>query len=93
MSRKRPTQVELERELAEAKRRIQQLEKRLKQALRFVKQSEEIQFDNRVALDLEAEKEFTSMLVTNEEREEENYLTFTLPNGTVKRFPKRTVNE
>ncbi len=94
MSRKRPTQVELERQNSDLKRRVQHLEKRLKQALRQLKSQEEIDYDAQVALDLEAEASFQDMLAGKQETEEDvEYIVFNLPNGSQKRIKKRVANE
>jgi hypothetical protein len=95
MSRKRPTQVELERENSELKKQVKQLQKRLKQALRQLKKEDDIEIDNQVALDLEAEASFQDMLEGKkpDEDADRDYFTVTLPNGHVKKILRRVTNQ
>jgi len=94
MSRKRPTQVELERECSELKKRVSQLEKRLKQALRWQRDQNDMQVDMHLALDLEQEQAFQDMMVrTPDDDVNAEFIVFTLPNGQVKKIPKRASNE
>lgn len=94
MSRKRPTQVELERQNSDLKRRVQQLEKRLKQALRQLRTQEDIDYDAQVALDLEQEASFQDMLAgTPPQDDDQDHIVVHLPNGQVKKIRKRVANE
>jgi PleD family two-component response regulator len=94
MSRKRPTQVELEQQVSDLKRQVQQLQKRLKQSLRQLRNHEDIELDNRIVFDIECEDEFNDMLAGRKpELEPEKYMTFTLPDGSVKKVLRRTSKE
>jgi uncharacterized protein YlxW (UPF0749 family) len=89
MTRKSPTQVELERENDDLVKENSSLKKKLKRALKKLKQYEDIQVDVKMALDEEDEQRFESMLQPPPPPEDEEYFTFTLPNGVTKRIKKR----
>lgn len=92
MSRKKPTQVELERQNSDLKRRVQQLEKRLKQALRQLRDQEDIDYDAQLALDLEQEAAFQDML-SRTPSPVDDFIEVHLPNGVIKKIRKRVANE
>jgi hypothetical protein len=89
MTRKSPTQVELERENDDLVKENSSLKKKLKRALKKLKQYEDIQVDVKMALDEEDEQRFEGMLQPPPPPEDEEYFTFTLPNGVTKRIKKR----
>ena len=87
LTRKAPTQIELERENAELKRRNQQLEKRLKQAVRQLRRYEDVQSDIQAQL----EAEIADIDRPEEKKEDSDHLVFILPDGTIKKIAKRSV--
>ena len=89
MTRQSPTQVELERENDDLVKENSSLKKKLKRALKKLKQYEDIQVDVKMALDEEDEQRFEGMLQPPPPPEDEEYFTFTLPNGVTKRIKKR----
>jgi predicted nucleic acid-binding Zn-ribbon protein len=94
MTRKRPTQVELEHQVSELKKQVQQLQKRLKQTLRQLRDHEDIAYNAQAALDLEQEVSFQDMLAGHPQPEDDSeYFIITLPNGIVKKLKKRVMND
>lgn len=91
MSRKQPTQIELERENAELKRQKQQLEKRLKRAIRQLRQYEELVDLQSLSEDIPGLDE--QMVQEEVSRVNDLFMTFTLPNGEERRIRKRASGE
>ena len=92
MTRKRPVQKDLERELAESKQVINRLRAALKQAIKQVHS-----YDDR-EIERDVDQELMTLHVKDkkknkaEELDEEilGYIEVVLPNGIVKRIQKRT---
>jgi len=85
MSRKRPTQIELERENTDLRKQVQQLRRRLKQIIKQLNKQEDIALDYDVELEFIAEPERP----LEPEIVEDDFMTFTLPNGRTRRIKKR----
>jgi hypothetical protein len=92
MTRKAPTQLELERENGNLRKRCQQLEKRLRRVTRQLNQYEDAVIDEEVEAEVPLIAN-TEQPITPEEVDEINsmFLTFTLPDGTVKKVKRRDV--
>jgi len=92
MSRKRPTQVELERQNSELRKQVQQLQKRLRQAIKNAREDRDIQEDLEYIADMESTAIFQETIEKEkqkEKQEDDEFLTFELPNGKTKRIRKR----
>lgn len=92
MSRKQPTQLELEKENAELKRDNYQLRKRLKRMVRQLQQYEDLtELKEVLAEEIPGLNE--EIVQEEVQRVNDMFLTFTLPNGQVKQIRKRAAGE
>lgn len=92
MSRKQPTQLELEKENAELKRDNHQLRKRLKRIVRQLQQYEDLtELKEVLAEEIPGLNE--EIVQEEVQRVNDMFLTFTLPNGQVKQIRKRAAGE
>lgn len=92
MSRKQPTQNELEKINSSLKRRVTQLEKQLKRAVRQLQQYEDFNLDLSIDADEEMSALFNKPALTKNTNDDD-FLTFTLSDGTTKTIKKRIVKE
>jgi len=96
MSRKSPTQVELEKRVRDLEKELELLKRKYKRTLKQLSQFADQ--DLGVIATLEAEEESKFQKSTQKEDgpkklEEEEHFTVTLPDGSEKRIKKRPIKE
>lgn len=92
MSRKAPTQRELENENRDLRMEVNALRRRLKQTVRQVQHFDNYLDGAEVKREIEAEKDMSLRRKPRDwdsKPEEPEYIEFTLPNGDVRRISKR----
>lgn len=92
MSRKAPTQRELEIENRDLRMQVNALRRRLKQTVRQVQNFDNYLDVTEVKRELEAERDLDLRRKPrdwDDKPQEPEYIEFTLPNGDVRRVPKR----
>lgn len=90
MSRKSPTQIELEVENDRLKKENSNLKKKLKRTIKQLNKYEDIQSDIAAALEIEDEARFEDLFKLPEKPTSNEYIVLTLPNGNEKRIKKRS---
>lgn len=90
MSRKSPTQIELEVENDRLKKENSNLKKKLKRTIKQLNKYEDIQSDIAAALEIEDEARFEDLFKPPEKPTDDEYIVLTLPNGNEKRIRKRS---
>ncbi len=89
MSRKSPTQIELEAENDRLKKENSNLKKKLKRTIKQLHKYEDIQSDITAALEAEDEARFEDLFKPPEKPTTDDFIVITLPDGCEKRIRKR----
>lgn len=101
MSKKSPTQIELEHKVRELEKELEQSRRKLKRALRQLVKYEDVDLCNQVLQADETVEEIEAEVLTKKEtakreaakKEADKYFELTLPNGTIKKIKKRVQEE